>query len=270
MSILTARDHARFESRGYVRLRQAFPRRAARAVADDIWDELRAEYGIERDDPATWRVPPRSPRRAKTSPLNAEVASPRFRAAIDDLLGTGRWQEPSNWGGFLVTFPTPKEEPWKLTSTLWHWDRELTEPPTVRGTELPGLLIFTFFSAVPPRGGGTLLLSGSPRLVRAFYDNLTPEERALPHGEHRKRLYAWHPWLERLTGLAPAGGDRTALFMERETEVAGVPLRVVELTGEPGDAVYCNPWMVHAPAGVNHHDRPRMMRSKFLWPMRRR
>jgi hypothetical protein len=38
-----------------------------------------------------------------------------------------------------------------------------------------------------------------------------------------------------------------------------VPLRVVELTGEPGDMVFCHPVMVHC-VGQNRGTRPRFMR----------
>ena len=49
--------------------------------------------------------------------------------------------------------------------------------------------------------------------------------------------------------------------MDRETVVDGVPLRVVELTGEPGDMVFCHPVMVHC-AAPNRGTRPRFMRIK--------
>ena len=51
-----------------------------------------------------------------------------------------------------------------------------------------------------------------------------------------------------LTGKAPSPADRIAAFMEGETMVDGVPLRVVELTGEPGDMVSAiPPWSTAAP-----------------------
>ena len=49
--------------------------------------------------------------------------------------------------------------------------------------------------------------------------------------------------------------------MDIETIVEGVPLRVVELTGEPGDMVFCHPVMLHCGA-PNHGTRPRFMRIK--------
>ncbi len=64
-----------------------------------------------------------------------------------------------------------------------------------------------------------------------------------------------------LTGLAPSPADRIAAFMDGETIVDGVPLRVVELTGEPGDMIFCHPLMVHCVA-PNRGTRPRLMRIK--------
>ena len=64
-----------------------------------------------------------------------------------------------------------------------------------------------------------------------------------------------------LTGQAPSPADRIAAFMDEETTVEGVPIRVVELTGEPGDMVFCHPVMVHCRA-QNRGARPRFMRIK--------
>jgi hypothetical protein len=64
-----------------------------------------------------------------------------------------------------------------------------------------------------------------------------------------------------LTGQAPSPADRIAAFMDTETIVDGMPLRVVELTGEPGDMVFCHPVMVHCVA-PNRGTRPRFMRIK--------
>ena len=62
-----------------------------------------------------------------------------------------------------------------------------------------------------------------------------------------------------LTGKVPSPADRRAYFMEVETEIDGVPVRVVELTGEPGDMVFCHPAIVHC-ASPNHGAAPRFMR----------
>jgi hypothetical protein len=121
--------------------------------------------------------------------------------------------------------------------------------------------VVSFIGSVEPRGGGTLILSGSPRL-------LIQQERELPasqrHGSIttlRERFRRSHPWLMALTGQAPSPDDRIGAFMDRETVVDGVPVRVVELTGEPGDMVFCHPVMVHC-AAANRSARPRFMRIK--------
>jgi hypothetical protein len=64
-----------------------------------------------------------------------------------------------------------------------------------------------------------------------------------------------------LTGQVPSPASRIAAFMDTETNVEGVPLRVVELTGEPGDMVFCHPAMVHCRA-PNSGTRPRFMRIR--------
>ncbi|WP_171064674.1 phytanoyl-CoA dioxygenase family protein [Actinomadura soli] len=46
--------------------------------------------------------------------------------------------------------------------------------------------------------------------------------------------------------------------MTRGTTVAGVPVRVVELTGRPGDVVFLHPHLFHAPA-ANRSAAPRLM-----------
>lgn len=110
------------------------------------------------------------------------------------------------------------------------------------------LMLFTFYSSVGPRGGGTLLLSGSPRLVARY---ITASAAAgTPDG-----LVQWHPWLAELMGRAPL----TATLMESAGNVHGVPVRIVELTGEPGDAVLCHPVMLHA-VSANCSSLPRIMR----------
>ena len=253
--VLTPDDLDAFRREGWVRVEEAFPRERALAMQDVLWEELAADHGIERDDRATWRVPPHGMRRAKEHPLNEELATDRFLGAISDLLGREDWPRPRGWGGFLLTFPADPGGPRVVPTDTWHWDG----PP---GGD--GLLVFSFFSSVAPGGGGTQILSGSPRLIAAFYASLDPDERAAPHRVHRRMFRSWDPWLAALTGASDAPvADRVAAFLGRPSVVRGVPCRVVELTGEPGDAVYCDPGMLHA-AAPNRSEVPRFMRVKFL------
>jgi len=51
--------------------------------------------------------------------------------------------------------------------------------------------------------------------------------------------------------------------MDECVEIGGVTLRVVELTGEPGDMVLCHPTIVHT-ASPNCGTWPRLMRIGMI------
>ena len=150
-SVLTVEEVAFFHENGYVRVKQAVPRELALEMQRQIWAEFAADHGIERENRATWRPPPHSPRRAKHCELNEKLVTERFQGAISDCLGYDDWERPASWGGFNVTFPDP-EAPADVPSDTWHWDGS----PTSRG-----LLIFSFYSEVGPGAGGTPIVSGS-------------------------------------------------------------------------------------------------------------
>jgi hypothetical protein len=90
--------------------------------------------------------------------------------------------------------------------------------------------------------------SGSPRLLIQEEPRIPASQRRGSIAVLRERFGRSHPWLMALTGQAPSPADRIAAFMDAETIVEGLPLRVVELTGEPGDMVFCHPVMVHCVA----------------------
>ena len=255
LTTLTAADIGRFERDGYVIVRQAFSPADGLAMERRWWRKLEETSGIRRDDRSTWRPVTSDLKAAKRDPGQARILTRRVRGVLDDLLGPAAWSPPRDWGRPLVTFPEPGA--WELPARVWHWDN-----PAGPHLDYPrGLFVVSFIGPVAPGGGGTLILSGSPRL-------LTGQERQLPDSQRRgsiaalrERFHRSHPWLRALTGLAPSPADRVAAFMERETVVGGVPLRVVELTGEPGDMVFCHPVMIHC-AAQNRGARPRFMRIK--------
>ena len=254
-STLTPAGRRRFERDGYLVVRQAFPRTDALAMEEQWWSELADTRGIRRDDRSSWRNVPGSLKAAKRDPAQAGILTETVRGVFDDLLGPGTWSPPRNWGVTLVTFPEPGG--WEPPTRFWHWDNPC-EPHHDRPR---GLFIVTFIGPVAPRGGGTLILSGSPRLLIKQERELPADQRRALGGKPAERFGRSHPWLRALTGLAPSPADRIAAFMDSETVVDGVPLRVVELTGEPGDMVFCHPAMVHC-AAPNRGTRPRLMRIK--------
>jgi hypothetical protein len=254
-STLTSSDIERFERDGYLLVRQAFSPRDAHVMKGRWWSELEGRHGIVRDDPSSWRQITGDLKAAKTDSIQAQILTAQVRGVLDDLLGQGEWSPPKDWGRPIVTFPEPGD--WDVPTWFWHWDN----PCELHLDRPTGLFVVSFVGPVAPRGGGTLILSGSPRL-------LIQQERRLPTGQRRDSglkpwdwFYRSHPWLMALAGVAPSPADRIAAFMDEETLVEGVPLRVVELTGEPGDMVFCHPCMVHCGA-PNRGGRPRFMRIK--------
>jgi hypothetical protein len=245
----------RFERDGYIVVRQAFPRATALAMEEQWWSELADIHGIRRDDRSSWHQIPGNLKAAKRDPAQAGILTGTVRGAIDDLLGPGAWSRPKDWGVTLATFPEPGD--WEPPARLWHWDNPC-EPHLDR---CRGLFIVTFIGPVAPRGGGTLIISGSPRLLMQQERQLPADQRRALDSQTRERFYRLDPWLMALTGQAPSPADRIAAFMDGETVVGGVPLRVVELTGEPGDMVFCHPAMVHCRA-PNRGPYPRFMRIK--------
>jgi hypothetical protein len=248
---LTSSDLARFERDGYLVIKQAFSPADAAAMEERWWSELGEKHGPRRDDRSTWRQIRGDLKGAKLDPIQARILTPKVRGVLDDLLGNGAWSPPKDWGRPIVTFPEPG--PWDVPTWFWHWDN----PCELHLDRPTGLFVVSFIGQVAPRGGGTLILSGSSRLL------LQQERRgqADPSIKPWFRFYRSHPWLMALAGEAPSPADRVAAFMEEETLVDGVPLRVVELTGEPGDMVFCHPCMVHCGA-PNRGEHPRFMRIK--------
>ena len=258
-SILSCDEINSIEELGYLRLPQAFPRKSALEMQDFMWTELKRLSGIDRFDRSTWTKPWRRLKKTERHGIYKDVGSPRLLGAIDQLLGPGSWIKPQSWGGFLVTFPQDADNPWDVTTKHWHWDGD----PGQHFNGLSSLFIFTFYSQVVPGGGGTLIVQGSHRLAMDFIRSMDPNKVS------QKAKIVWnqfsksHPWLAELTGQLPDSNDRVRRFMEETTIIDNFPVRVVELTGEPGDAVICHPSIFHT-RSYNRADNPRLMRSCFI------
>jgi hypothetical protein len=255
LGTLTSAEIQRFARDGYVVVRAAFARADGVAMERRWWQELEDRHNIRADDRSSWRQFPGDLKAAKRDPVQARILTETVRGVIDDLLGAGAWQPPRDWGRPLVTFPEPGT--WDVPIRLWHWDN----PCDLHLDRPRALFVVSFIGSVAPRSGGTLILSGSPRLLIQQERRIPADQRRGSIATLRDRFHRSHPWIMGLTGQAPSPADRIAAFMDRETTVEGVPLRVVELTGEPGDVVFCHPVMVHCVA-PNRGTRPRFMRIK--------
>lgn len=136
---------------------------------------------------------------------------------------------------------------WSVPRQVWH-----TDAPRIAGPGVPGVIALGFLDQTPAGGGGTLFVAGSHRLLDAPARELRSKDfkRAL-----RKR-----PYFNVL--LRDDSAERTA-FLAQAHRVEGVDVRLVELTGEPGDVVLADARLLHAPA-PNVQSKPRLMVRGFF------
>lgn len=243
---MTGDLRAHFDEHGYARLDRAFAD-AVDGMAEALWAELARKHDISRDRPGTWAVAePRGLGALRRAGAFDGLATPAVVAAIDALLGRADWPQPFSWGDPLVTFPTPGV--WDVPLSGWHID------VPARGALL--LKWLGYLAPVEPGGGGTVVLAGSHRLVASFLRQAGEAEPGRSPTV-RDAVFSAHPWLAaiRRPGV-PA--ERIARFVEQGVRVSGVPVRVVELAGQPGDVVFMHPHLLHCPS-PNHGTAPRLM-----------
>jgi phytanoyl-CoA dioxygenase PhyH len=234
-------ERTAFEARGVVRLRAAAEPEAVRALREAV----RARIGASKPTPRPSQL-------AKlVQPYGfAKTWGPRVAAALDALLGAGRWRVPACAGQVLFVNPPEPDAAWDVPRTVWHLD--FAAPGAAR--VLPGVQIFACLDRVAPRGGGTVVIAGSHAAIDALRRR-AGDDFAGRSREVRQALLRESAWLRDLC-TRRAGEDRGARFMAEPR--AGESLQVVELTGEPGDVWLMHPWTLHAPA-PSCGDRPRMV-----------
>jgi hypothetical protein len=245
-----------FGATGIVRVDNAFPADIADAITEMVWATFVDRYGIERDRPQTWqrRFRKRALDQLSTAAIFDEMLTDRLASAVDRILGAEAWDRPTSWGDFLITFPNAST--WTLPTGGWHQDwsfaTDCNPPRWVKA--------FVFLNEVQPRGGGTLVVTGSHRLHGPYGGGqIVDANDHTTLKAHRRRVFNECSYLRE---LRRSGDDQTRRhqFMAAETNVDGIALQVVELTGQPGDVVLIHPWLVHTVA-PNAADGPRFMRA---------
>jgi hypothetical protein len=252
--VLTSEQIRDLETLGHTRTR-AFTAEDALQMQDIIWHRL-GKHGVLRDDPATWPKsnPPKLSKKVRSRSIFKDAISEEFLGAMDQLLGEGEWERPNDWGMVLTTFPETGKRPWDVESKgSFHWHLN----PRRNGDRIRDVFSFNFLSSVKPQGGGTFIIEGSHHVVRKYLSELTPEQRARPLKPTKDGFNRYHPWL---TELANKDAEGCRRHFTDPTDVHGFQLRVVELTGEPGDAVITDAGVLHAKSR-NCLDRPRFMRA---------
>ncbi len=241
-----------FERDGVVCLRAAVDRATAASMADVVWRFLGAGTDIDRTAPATWPAgaPGVSLKKLKRSgTLRSGVHNTTIDEALDDLFADAGWHGSKSGPQILVTFPS--DEPWVVPDRPWHMDSgfsaDLVPPPAVK--------TFTVVEPLAIGGGATMVLAGSHRLQASYAENVGPEERG-GGLDSWSRLLRRDVWTDRLQKPGEEPG-RSAAMLEGEHVVDGVPLRLVELAGEPGDVWFTHLQLFHCPSRCSS-DRPRI------------
>jgi hypothetical protein len=249
--MLSPRQREHFAERGFVRLPGVFSRDAAAAMEQRVWEWLERHHGVRRDDPASWTLAqPTGLQPLKHQAVFDPNGGALLLEALDELLGAGCWKRPREWGGFLVSFPSAGET---RARAPWHTDFDYRGP----SDRVFGALVFSYLCDVPAGAGGTLVVAGSQRVIRRFVEGRSRASLA-PMKTVRLALMHSDPWLAALAAEENAAGlDLAPLRGERS--VAGVPVEIVELSGEAGDVVIGHPWLLHRGA-PNRGERPRFMR----------
>ena len=166
-----------FRVHGWMRVRAAFSVDEAAAMRAAAWRAL-AKVGIRRSDPSTWtRERPEHLQHVKDDPAFRAVGSARLLEAIDAALEGQAYEKPKNWGALFLAFPS--NQAWNVPSRGWHVDANYLSalsPPA-------GVRTHALFGDVASRAGGTLIVSGSHRLVHQVL-----QRQSATAGRTRRRL----------------------------------------------------------------------------------
>ena len=109
-----------FVHNGFVKLEGAFSCEAAAACCDILWRDLK----LSPDHPEDWKEPVLRLGMYADPPFREATGSPRLRAALDQLVGVGRWVPPPALGHMVIRFPAP-QPPW---DDGWHLDASFPPP----------------------------------------------------------------------------------------------------------------------------------------------
>jgi hypothetical protein len=240
-----------FRVHGWMRVRAAFSADEAAAMRAAAWRAL-AKVGISHSDPSTWtRERPEHLQHVKDDAAFRAVGSARLLEAIDAALEGQPYEKPKNWGALFLAFPST--DAWNVPSRGWHADANYSSalsPPA-------GVRTHALFGDVADRAGGTLIVSGSHRLVHRYFENNPPPSGA--RGADYRQLLQGHPYLRDLHREGDVD-ERTARFIDRAEEHDGISLQVVENTGAAGDVILLHPLVLHV-ATPNTSKAPRFLLS---------
>jgi len=240
--MVTPKQLDEFRHFGIVRASGAIPASAAAVMCDSVWDMMFRRYKIRRDQPATWKAQRIAGTKDRPKAITLEQVLYPFSALLNQLLAPAEWECDSHWGSLLVSFPGAvpvAPQGWEVPHTGWHFDAPVV--PVL--PELYGVRIFTCLAHLPAHGGATLAVAGSPWLAQALAD--AQEMVKLRSADIREGLTQRYDWIRELCTFDPAI-NRVDRFMRTVAKLEDIEVRVIEMTGEPGDVYLMHPLMMHA------------------------
>jgi len=222
---MTDGEHARplssaqieqFIQQGFVRIDNAFPRELAAEGRAIMWRDL----PCSEHDPSTWTRPVVRLPGYGQEPFRQAINTPVLHAALDQIVGQGRWRPRRDIGTFPVRFPhsdDPGDAGWHVDVSFPGDDCDPNEQHdfsawrvnvTSRGR---ALLMLFLFSDIGTSDAPTRIRVGSHMAMARF--------------------------------LAPAG-DAGRSRMVLDEMAADCPVALA--TGEAGTVYLCHPFLVHA------------------------
>ena len=254
--MLTPKQHHTYTERGLVKIKALIPPQVVEPIRELVMERLRRRefWGSEG-----WIAPTGADRQKRLNTTIKEISrnTKSLRSILTDrvldyareLVSGDEIELSSPIAQFLFTAPRSYvmnhdgqwDGKWEVPRSIWHLDM-----PRSAAIGPPGPEMFTFLDKVKPMGGGTLVLAGSHRLLNDV-DYLSSKNV-------KKRLKR-HTYFRELTGK---GIDNRSRFLEEIGDIDGVPVKVVELTGDPGDVYFVDLRILHS-LGANTSDQPRMM-----------
>jgi hypothetical protein len=208
LRVLDDAQAAAFIRDGYVVVPQVFRRDVAEALLPHVWARL---DGVTADPPS-WQWPALQVEALITEGPVSEIFTERYRASVDDLVGSGRWTTKHGFGWVICRFPGFSRPPWQPPESGWHVDGMDFQHRLASAEQ--GLVGIELLTDVDPGGGGTAVRVGSHALVSRLLRD------AEPNGLSYQQLRAW---CDRLSGLP-----------------------VKEVVGSAGDVIWMHPHLVHA------------------------
>lgn len=247
-SVLTPDQLAEFDREGLLRITGLLSAERVRRAREYVLERL-AAVGLWRD--GAWRFGTSRQDNLKASrvisnkhpDIEALLNEPTLLAVVEALVD-GHGFDRVIFKRPQVLFSAPTAGAWRVP-TAWHVDG-----PRLASGRRPGVQLFTFLDTVETRGGGTLAVAGSHRLFN---------EGRVIRAKELRRLLLREPFFRELYRH-----DDHASLMDRAGAVGDITLRVVEMTGEPGDAYMIDLRLLHA-AAPNAAARPRIMATHRFW-----